>query len=161
MPQDTESMIGRKVPDLPLTLSGGVVKTLSDYAGQWLVLYFYPKDSTPGCTVEAIEFDAQLSKFRQSGANVVGVSRDSVKSHDNFSAKQGLKFELASDTDQALCNAFDVIREKNLYGRKVIGIERSTFLIDPNGLVVQAWRRVKVPGHVQAVLSALQSARTP
>ena len=115
-------MIGRKVPDLPLTLSGGVVKSLSDYAGQWLVLYFYPKDSTPGCTVEAIEFDAQLSKFRQSGANVVGVSRDSVKSHDNFSAKQGLKFELASDADQALCNAFDVIREKNLYGRKVIGI---------------------------------------
>jgi len=161
MPQDTESMIGRKVPDLPLTLSGGVVKTLSDYAGQWLVLYFYPKDSTPGCTVEAIEFDAQLSKFRQAGANVVGVSRDSLKSHDNFAAKQGLKFELASDTDQILCNAFDVIREKNLYGRKVVGIERSTFLIDPNGLVVQAWRRVKVPGHVQAVLSALQSARTP
>ena len=154
-------MIGRKVPDLPLTLSGGVVKTLSDYAGQWLVLYFYPKDSTPGCTVEAIEFDAQLSKFRQCGANVVGVSRDSLKSHDNFVAKQGLKFELASDKDQILCDAFDVIREKNLYGRKVVGIERSTFLIDPNGLVVQAWRRVKVPGHVQAVLSALQSARSP
>ena len=154
-------MIGRKVPDLPLTLSGGTVKTLSDYAGQWLVLYFYPKDSTPGCTVEAIEFDAQLSKFRQSGANVVGVSRDSLKSHDNFAAKQGLKFELASDPDQILCEAFDVIREKNLYGRKVVGIERSTFLIDPDGVVVQAWRRVKVPGHVQAVLAALQSARTP
>lgn len=154
-------MIGRKVPDLPLTLSGGAAKTLSDYAGQWLVLYFYPKDSTPGCTVEAIEFDAQLSKFRQAGANVIGVSRDSLKSHDNFSAKQGLKFELASDTDQTLCNAFDVIREKNLYGRKVVGIERSTFLIDPEGVIAQAWRRVKVPGHVQTVLAALQSARTP
>jgi peroxiredoxin Q/BCP len=160
MADDTESMLGRKVADLPVQLSGGATGTLSDYAGRWLVLYFYPKDSTPGCTLEAIEFDAMLPKFRQCGAAVLGVSRDSLKSHANFIAKQGLQFDLASDGDQVLCNAFDVIREKTLYGRKIVGIERSTFLIDPDGVVRQAWRRVKVPGHVQAVLAALQPART-
>jgi peroxiredoxin Q/BCP len=161
MADDTESMLGQKVADLPVQLSGGAIGTLSGYAGRWLVLYFYPKDSTPGCTMEAIEFDAMLPKFRQCGAAVLGVSRDSLKSHANFIAKQGLQFELASDVDQVLCTAFDVIREKTLYGRKVVGIERSTFLIDPDGVVRQAWRRVKVPGHVQAVLAALQSARAP
>ena len=151
---------GDKVPDLPLHLSGGGEATLSDHAGRWLVLYFYPKDSTPGCTTEGIDFNALLPKFRKLGATVLGVSRDSLKSHQNFCTKQGFRFELASDNDEALCNAFGVIKEKNMYGRKVLGIERSTFLIDPDGVIRQSWRPVKVPGHAQAVLDALKAART-
>ena len=160
MSATVDSIVGQSVSDLPLVLSGGSTGTVSDFAGRWLVLYFYPKDSTPGCTMEAVEFDAMLPKFRQAGAAVIGVSRDSLKSHANFASKQGLPFELASDADETLCRAFDVIREKQMYGRKVVGIERSTFLIDPAGVVRQAWRRVKVPGHVQAVLAALPSSRT-
>ena len=151
---------GDKLPDLPLQLSSGTVAPLSDYAGRWLVLYFYPKDSTPGCTTEGIDFNALLPKFRKLGATVVGVSRDSLKSHQNFCAKQGFRFDLASDTDESLCNAFGVIKEKNMYGRKVLGIERSTFLVDPAGVIRQSWRPVKVPGHAQAVLDALQAAQT-
>ena len=151
---------GDKLPDLPLQLSSGTVAHLSDYAGRWLVLYFYPKDSTPGCTTEGIDFNALLPKFRKLGATVVGVSRDSLKSHQNFCAKQGFRFDLASDTDESLCNAFGVIKEKNMYGRKVLGIERSTFLADPAGVIRQSWRPVKVPGHAQAVLDALQAAQT-
>ena len=151
---------GDKVPDLPLHLSGGGETSLSGYGGRWLVLYFYPKDSTPGCTTEGIDFNGLLPKFRKLGAEVVGVSRDSLKSHQNFCAKQGFRFELASDNDEALCNAFGVIKEKNMYGRKVLGIERSTFLIDPDGVIRQSWRPVKVAGHAQAVLDALKAART-
>jgi len=151
---------GDRVPDLPLHLSGGDEATMSDYAGRWLVLYFYPKDSTPGCTTEGIDFNALLPKFRRLGADVVGVSRDSLKSHQNFCTKQGFRFELASDSDESLCDAFGVIKEKNMYGRKVLGIERSTFLIDPDGVIRQSWRPVKVAGHAQAVLDALKAART-
>ncbi|MCW0410869.1 peroxiredoxin [Xanthomonas sacchari] len=143
---------------LPLALSGGASATLGDYAGRWLVLYFYPKDSTPGCTTEGVEFNALLPQFEQAGATVLGVSRDSVKSHDNFCAKQGFRFALVSDADEALCRAFDVIKEKNMYGRQVLGIERSTFLLSPTGQLVRSWRKVKVPGHAQAVLDALQAA---
>ncbi|MDY4284385.1 peroxiredoxin [Xanthomonas sp. LF06-19] len=143
---------------LPLALSGGASATLGDYAGRWRVLYFYPKDSTPGCTTEGIEFNALLPQFEQAGATVLGVSRDSVKSHDNFCAKQGFRFALVSDADEALCRAFDVIKEKNMYGRQVLGIERSTFLLSPTGQLVRSWRKVKVPGHAQAVLDALQAA---
>ena len=146
--------------DLPLALSGGRTTTLRAHAGRWLVLYFYPKDSTPGCTTEGLDFNALLPRFEAAGAEVFGVSRDSVKSHDNFCAKQGFAFALVSDGDEALCRAFDVIREKNMYGRTVLGIERSTFLIDPHGRVAQSWRKVKVPGHAQAVLDALNAART-
>ena len=142
--------------DLPLQLSGGTSATLGDYAGKWLVLYFYPKDSTPGCTTEGLDFNALLPELEQLNAAVLGVSRDSVKSHDNFCAKQGFRFPLVSDTDEALCRAFDVIKEKNMYGRKVMGIERSTFLIDPQGRIAAAWRKVRVPGHAQAVLEALK-----
>ncbi|XQA76536.1 peroxiredoxin [Xanthomonas sacchari] len=142
---------------LPLALSGGASATLGDYAGRWLVLYFYPKDSTPGCTTEGVEFNALLPQFEQAGATVLGVSRDSVKSHDNFCAKQGFRFALVSDADEALCRAFDVIKEKNMYGRQVLGIERSTFLLSPTGQLVRSWRKVKVPGHAQAVLDALQA----
>ena len=144
---------------LPLALSGGDQATLGDYAGQWLVLYFYPKDSTPGCTTEGIDFNALLPKFRKAGAVVLGVSRDSVKSHDNFCAKQGFAFPLVSDPDEQLCRAFDVIHEKNMYGRKVLGVVRSTFLISPDQRLVREWRGVKVAGHAQAVLDALKAAQ--
>lgn len=143
---------------LPLALSGGATAKLSDYAGQWLVLYFYPKDSTPGCTTEGIDFNALLPEFRKLNAMVLGVSRDSVKSHDNFCAKQGFEFPLVSDADEALCKAFDVIHEKNMYGRKVLGVVRSTFLISPDGRIAQEWRGVKVAGHAEAVLEALKVA---
>lgn len=142
---------------LPLALSGGETATLADYAGTWLVLYFYPKDSTPGCTTEGLDFNALLPKFNKLNATVLGVSRDSVKSHDNFCAKQGFKFPLVSDTDEALCKAFDVIHEKNMYGRKVLGVVRSTFLISPEGRIAQEWRGVKVAGHADAVLDALKA----
>ncbi|UKE48528.1 MULTISPECIES: peroxiredoxin [Xanthomonas translucens group] len=143
---------------LPLALSGGTSATLGDFAGRWLVLYFYPKDSTPGCTTEGIDFNALLPQFEQADAAVLGVSRDSLKSHDNFCAKQGFRFPLVSDADEALCRAFDVIKEKNMYGRQVLGIERSTFLISPSGRLLRSWRKVKVPGHAQAVFDALQAA---
>lgn len=151
---------GKLVPKkLPLSLSSGQAATLADYAGQWLVLYFYPKDSTPGCTTEGIDFNALLPKFKKLGASVLGVSRDSLKSHQNFCAKQGFRFDLVSDADEALCQAFGVIREKQLYGRKYIGVERSTFLVDPKSRIAQAWRGVRVPGHAQAVLDALKAAQ--
>lgn len=155
---------GKKLPKstlaLPIALSSGTTTTmtelLSEGDGQWLVLYFYPKDSTPGCTTEGNDFNALLPKFRKLGATVVGASRDSLKSHCNFRDKQGFRFELASDPDEVLCRAFDVIKPKKLYGREFIGVERSTFLIDPQGVVRGAWRKVKVPGHAQAVLDSLK-----
>lgn len=152
--------IGDRIPDLPIALSSGKPATLGTYAGKWLVLYFYPKDSTPGCTAEGQDFNALLPELKRAGAQVLGVSRDSLKSHQNFSAKQGFKFDLASDADEILCKAFDVIKPKKLYGREYIGIERSTFLIDPSGVIRHAWRPVKVPGHAQAVLDALKAAKT-
>jgi thioredoxin-dependent peroxiredoxin len=159
MPETGDSIRDAGVSDLPLQLGSGATTRLGDYAGRWLVLYFYPKDSTPGCTTEGIDFNMLLPTFGKLGATVLGVSRDSVKSHQNFCAKQGFRFDLVSDADEALCDAFGVIREKNMYGRKVLGIERSTFLIDPDGVVRQAWRPVKVPGHAQAVLDALKAAQ--
>jgi peroxiredoxin Q/BCP len=154
----TGTALSKTTLKLPLTLSGGETAKLSDYAGQWLVLYFYPKDSTPGCTTEGIDFNALLPKFKKLNATVLGVSRDSVKSHDNFCAKQGFKFPLVSDADEALCKALDVIHEKNMYGRKVLGVVRSTFLISPESRIAHEWRGVKVAGHAQAVLEALKVA---
>ncbi|HYG06696.1 MAG TPA: peroxiredoxin [Stenotrophomonas sp.] len=153
----TSNKLDRATLDLPLALSGGVNTTLGAQAGHWLVLYFYPKDSTPGCTTEGLDFNALLPAFSAAGARVWGVSRDSVRSHDNFCAKQGFAFPLVSDADEALCRAFDVIRMKNMYGRQVLGIERSTFLISPDSRIVQAWRKVKVAGHAEAVLQALKA----
>ena len=160
MPLDTGDRIPKNVSTLPLALSSGETAHLKDYEGGWLVLYFYPKDSTPGCTTEGIDFNALLPKFRKLGATVLGVSRDSIKSHQNFCAKQGFRFDLVSDGDEALCNAFDVIKPKKLYGREYVGVERSTFLIDPKGVIAQSWRPVKVPGHAQAVLDALKEHAT-
>ena len=143
---------GDRIPDLPLALSSGSQASLGNYAGHWLVLYFYPKDSTPGCTTEGLDFNALLPKFKR-------VSKDSLKSHQNFCARQGFKFDLVSDADEAVCNAFGVIQPKKLYGREYVGIVRSTFLIDPDGVIRQKWQPVKVPGHAQAVLDALKAAK--
>ena len=157
------TQVGKALPrstlKLPLALSGGQTATLADHAGRWLVLYFYPKDSTPGCTTEGLDFNALLPKFARLGADVLGVSRDSVKSHDNFCAKQGFRFPLVSDADEALCKAFDVIHEKNMYGRKVLGVVRSTFLVAPDHRLAAEWRGVKVAGHADAVLDALKAAQ--
>ena len=150
---------GDRIPDLPLALSSGSQASLGNYAGNWLVLYFYPKDSTPGCTTEGLDFNALLPKFKRAGATVLGVSKDSLKSHQNFCARQGFKFDLVSDADEAVCNAFGVIQPKKLYGREYIGIERSTFLIGPDGLLVQEWRGLKVPGHVDEVLKTVKSLK--
>ena len=122
-----------------------------------MVLYFYPKDNTPGCTTETIDFRDHHDAFIASGCKVFGISRDSLKSHENFKAKFELPFELISDTDELACNAFSVIKLKNMYGKQVRGIERSTFLIDEQGRIAAEWRGVKVPGHVQAVLDAVKS----
>jgi peroxiredoxin Q/BCP len=157
---DTGKPLTKSILSLPLALSSGATASLADYAGKWLVLYFYPKDSTPGCTTEGLDFNALLPKFRKLGAEILGVSRDSLKSHRNFCDKQGFRFDLVSDADEKLCKAFGVIKPKKLYGREYIGIERSTFLVDPKGVVREAWRPVKVPGHAQAVLDALKAAQT-
>lgn len=156
---DNGDTLDRTTLTLPLALSGGDHATLADFSGTWLVLYFYPKDSTPGCTTEGIDFNARLPQFEALGARVLGVSRDSVNSHDNFCAKQGFRFPLISDTDEALCTAFDVVKLKNMYGKQVRGIERSTFLISPEGRIVQSWRKLKVAGHADAVLDALKTAQ--
>ena len=151
--------LDRTTLSLPLALSGGAHTTLGEQAGKWLVLYFYPKDSTPGCTTEGIDFNALLPQFAHAGAIVLGVSRDSIKSHDNFCAKQGFRFPLVSDADEALCSAFDVIKLKNMYGKQVRGIERSTFLISPDSRIVHSWRKLKVAGHAAAVLDTLKAAQ--
>ena len=127
---------------------------LSDYKGKNLVLYFYPKDNTPGCTAESIDFRDHYQEFQQSGTEIVGVSRDSLKSHENFAKKFDLPFPLISDPDETLCNRFNVMKTKNRYGKVGRGIERSTFLIDRNGQLVKEWRGVKVPGHIGEILEA-------
>jgi peroxiredoxin Q/BCP len=147
--------IGKNVPALRGATGDGDTLKLADLKGQWVVLYFYPKDSTPGCTNEAKDFRDLYPAFRKRHAEIVGVSRDSAKSHANFAAKQELPFPLVSDPDEAWCKAFDVIHEKVLYGKRHMGVVRSTFLIDPDGRLAAEWRGVKVPGHAQAVLDAI------
>ena len=148
--------IGKKVPDFSLPATGDQTVTLSEYKGQNVVVYFYPKDSTPGCTTEGQDFRDQMATFRRRNTAVLGISRDSIKSHENFKARQEFPFELLSDADETVCRLFDVIREKNMYGRKVMGIERSTFLIDDRGVLRREWRKVKVKGHVDVVLEAIK-----
>ena len=147
--------IGKKPPPLKGATGDGNQLKLASLKGEWLVVYFYPKDSTPGCTNEAKDFRDLYPAFRKRGAQVIGVSRDSQKSHANFAAKQALPFPLVSDPDETWCQAFDVIHEKVLYGKKHLGIVRSTFLIDPDGKLASEWRGVKVLGHAQAVLDAI------
>ena len=148
-------MTTEKIADFTLPTNGGGTFTLSAQLGKTVVLYFYPKDNTPGCTTEGQDFAALHADFEKANAVVVGVSRDSVKSHDNFCAKFGFPFALMSDADEALCTQFEVIKMKNMYGKQVRGIERSTFIIDSAGKLAQAWRGVKVAGHAAAVLNAV------
>ena len=143
--------LGTPVADFSAECTGGPVK-LSDLAGRKVVLYFYPKDSTPGCTTQGADFAASHAAFRQAGAEVFGVSRDSLKSHGNFKTKMSFPFELISDPDETLCRQFGVMKMKNMYGKQVRGIERSTFVIDESGRLAREWRGVKVPGHVAEVL---------
>ena len=149
--------IGEKVANFSLPATGDRNLSLDDFKGTNLVIYFYPKDSTPGCTLEGQNFRDNYSGFRKSGTAVLGVSRDSLKAHENFRAKQKFPFDLLSDTEEKLCRQFDVIHEKNMYGRKVMGIVRSTFLIDGDGVLQKEWRKVRVKGHVEEVLEAARS----
>jgi len=149
--------IGKQVAPFSLPATGDKNVSLKDFKGTHLVIYFYPKDSTPGCTLEGQDFRDRYAAFKQAGADVVGVSRDSLKSHENFKAKQGFPFDLLSDQDETLCRQFDVIHEKNMYGRKVMGVVRSTFLIDSNGVLQKEWRKVTVKGHVDEVLEAVKA----
>ncbi|NIM70144.1 MAG: redoxin domain-containing protein [Xanthomonadales bacterium] len=149
--------VGKRVANFELPATGDQQLSLSDFKGKTLVLYFYPKDNTPGCTREGQEFRDAYDPFQRAGAEILGVSRDSIKSHENFCSKHSLPFDLLSDPDEVLCRQFDVIREKTLYGRKFMGIERSTFLIDAQGVLRQEWRKVRVPGHVDEVLEAVKA----
>ncbi len=151
--------IGRKVPDVALHLTGDRQARLSDYRGRPLVLYFYPRASTPGCTQEGLDFSAAIHKFRRQSCRILGASRDSLKAQENFKARQGFPFDLVSDPDEVLCQAFDVIKMKNMYGKQVRGIERSTFLIDADGVLRREWRKVKVKGHVEEVLEAVKALK--
>lgn len=148
---------GQPAPDVVLPRDGGGTVDLRDYRGKAVVLYFYPKDDTSGCTREANEFSARAADFAAAGAIVIGVSKDSVASHDKFRAKHGLDLVLLSDADSDVAERFGVWGEKSMYGRKYMGIDRSTFLIDATGRVAQVWRKVKVPGHVDAVLDAVRA----
>lgn len=150
-------VVGQKVPDFSLPSTGDKTFLLSDQAGKKVVLYFYPKDDTPGCTLEGQDFRANHARFRKLNTTILGVSRDSVASHEKFKAKFKFPFELLSDTDEKLCKLFDVIKEKNMYGKKVFGIERSTFLIDEDGVLRKEWRKVKVDGHVGEILDAVKA----
>jgi peroxiredoxin Q/BCP len=145
------------VPDFSAAATSGQTVTLSSLKGWHVVLYFYPKDSTPGCTQEGQDFRDLHAEFQKLDAVILGVSRDSLKSHENFKCKQEFPFELLSDSDESLCRLFDVIKLKNMYGKQVQGIERSTFLIDPDGKLAAEWRKVSVKGHAAEVLETLRS----
>ena len=149
--------IGKKVANFSLPATGDKTLSLKDLKGSNVVLYFYPKDSTPGCTLEGQDFRDHHAAFRKANTVILGVSRDSLKSHENFRTKHKFPFDLLADSEEKLCRQFDVIREKNMYGRKVLGIERSTFLLDGEGILRQEWRKVRVKGHVDEVLTAAQS----
>jgi len=147
---------GTKVPEFSLPMTGGGTWSLKDAAGQKLVLYFYPRDLTSGCTRESQDFRDLAAAFRKAKTQIVGVSRDSLASHEKFAAKESLPFPLLADTEEKVCRLFDVIKQKSLYGRKYLGVERSTFLLDAAGRLRQEWRKVKVPGHAEEVLEAAQ-----
>ncbi|WP_211451134.1 peroxiredoxin [Collimonas antrihumi] len=140
------------VPDFSAAMTGGQTFQLSNYHGQKIVLYFYPKDNTPGCTTEAIQFRELYAEFQRNNTLIFGVSRDSIRSHEGFKGKLGLPFDLITDPDETLCAMFNVMKMKNMYGKQVRGIERSTFVIDAAGTLVKEWRGVKVPSHVDEVL---------
>lgn len=148
---------GDTAPFFKLSADGGGEISLAALKGKKIVLYFYPKDDTSGCTAEAIAFNGKRREFEAAGTVIVGVSPDSVASHDKFKKKHGLEFDLAADPEKATLEAYGVWQEKSMYGRKYMGVERSTFLIDPNGKIARVWRKVKVPGHVEEVLAAVKA----
>lgn len=149
--------LGDPLPAFDAILDGGRTVRSSDFQGQFLVLYFYPKDHTPGCTQESQEFRDHANEINELGAVILGISRDSASSHEKFKAKHELPFDLISDSDETICTLFDVIKMKNMYGKQVRGIQRSTFLFDRNGLLAHAWRKVTVKGHVEQVVATLRS----
>jgi peroxiredoxin Q/BCP len=149
--------VGKKVPEFTVPVTGGETWSLGDAKGEKLVIYFYPKDMTTGCTKESQDFRDHYAAFKKAKVRVLGISRDSIKSHDKFREKEKLPFELLSDADEKVCKLFDVIKEKSLYGRKYMGVDRSTFLIDAGGVLRREWRGVKVPCHVEEVLEAAKS----
>ena len=149
--------VGKRAPDFTLPVTGGGKWKLADARGAPVVLYFYPRDATPGCTKEGEDFRDLHAKFRKAGAQVLGISNDSLESHEKFKAAQRFPFELLSDPDREVCKLYDVIRMKSMYGRKFLGLERSTFLIDARGTLRQEWRKVKVAGHAAEVLEAVQA----
>ena len=150
-------MLDTRIPDFSLPATSGQIFNLAAQAGKVVVVYFYPKDSTPGCTTEGQQFRDLHEQFAAIDAVILGVSRDSVKSHENFKAKQSFPFELGSDSDEAVCTLFGVMKMKNMYGKQVRGIERSTFVIDRSGVLRREWRGVKVPGHAQEVLDFVKT----
>lgn len=150
-------MLDSKIPDFSLPATSGQTFNLAAQAGKVVVIYFYPKDSTPGCTTEGQQFRDLHTEFAAADAVILGISRDSVKSHENFKAKQSFPFELGSDADEAVCTLFEVMKMKNMYGKQVRGVERSTFVIDRAGILRRAWRGVKVPGHAQEVLDFVKT----
>jgi peroxiredoxin Q/BCP len=153
----TALSINQPIPDFEALSTGDQTIRLSDFRGKRVILYFYPKDNTPGCTQEGIAFRDHFEEFQQLNTVIFGVSRDSLKSHEGFKCKQSFPFELLSDQDEALCQLFDVIKMKNMYGKQVQGIERSTFLIDENGILINEWRKVQVKTHIADILTALQT----
>ncbi len=157
MTDDTPSILNKTVPEFSAAMTSGKTFALSDYKGKKLVLYFYPKDNTPGCTTEGIQFRESYPEFQKHNTEIFGISRDSLKSHEGFKAKLDMPFELISDPDETLCIMFDVMKMKNMYGKKVRGVERSTFVIDGSGTLVKEWRGVKVPSHVDEVLSFVKT----
>ena len=148
--------VGKKVPAFKLPATGGKTISLSSLKGKNIVLYFYPRDSTPGCTTEGQDFRDSIAKFKRQNCVILGVSRDTIASHEKFKEKQKFPFDLLSDSEEELCNLFDVIKLKNMYGKKHLGIERSTFIINDKGVLKQEWRKVKVKGHVDEVLAAVK-----
>jgi len=150
-------MLDTPIQDFSLPATSNTVFRLSEKTGKVVVIYFYPKDSTPGCTTESQQFRDLHEAFAAVNAEILGISRDSLKSHENFKSKQALPFELGSDADEAVCNLFDVMKLKNMYGKQVRGIERSTFVIDGGGVLRREWRGVKVPGHAEEVLNFVKT----
>ncbi|MFZ2450786.1 MAG: peroxiredoxin [Methylovulum miyakonense] len=155
----TSPSIGTAVPDFELASTGAKTVKFSDYRGQFVLLYFYPKDNTPGCTTEGQAFRDAIGQFTSLNTVILGVSRDSVKMHEGFKCKHEFPFDLLSDPEEQLCNLFDVIKQKNMYGKQVRGIERSTFLLDPNGMLVHEWRKVKVKTHCDEVLATIRQLK--
>ena len=144
--------MNKTIPELQLEMTGEKILKSSDLKGKKVVLYFYPKDNTPGCTTESIEFQGLKDEFEKLNTKILGISRDSIKSHEKFKDKYDFSFDLISDENEEICKAFDVIKEKNMYGKKYLGIERSTFLIDEENILIAEWRKVKAKGHAQIVL---------